>query len=71
MPSDDGAARPRQVDDFYKMDGAVEAHMRCPRVCNALRELLGEDIDAYQVATITKPAEFGWEGGGCETPAAP
>eukprot|EP01046_Picozoa_sp_COSAG06_P037741 COSAG06_NODE_4290_length_4394_cov_4.272643_1_plen_432_part_00 len=56
--------RVAQVDDFHKMDSAIEGHMRCPRMTNALTELLGADIDAYQVTTITKPPKFEWAGGG-------
>lgn len=56
--------RVAQVDDFHKMDECIEAHMRCPRLTNALTGLLGPDIDAYQVTTITKPPKFQWNGGG-------
>ena len=33
-----------QVDDFYKMDSEIEAHMRCPKMTNALTELLVTDL---------------------------
>jgi hypothetical protein len=43
------------VDDFYKMSPRIEQHMRCPKLTNALTELLGPDFDAYQVRSLLLP----------------
>ena len=42
--------RVAQVDDFYKMDAAIEQHMRCDKMTNALTELLGEGLSLHYKA---------------------
>ena len=48
------------IDNLHKHHPLLDAHLRCPKLLTALSELLGEDIDAFQCATSTKPND--WDG---------
>jgi len=37
------------IDNLHKYDAALDRHLRHPKLLTALSELLGDDIDAFQV----------------------
>lgn len=47
--------RVRYLNDAFAVDATLEAHMRDPRLLDAVSQLLGPDVDAYQSALVVKP----------------
>lgn len=43
------------VDNLHTHDAAFDAHLRDRKLVLLLAELLGDDIDCYQCATVIKP----------------
>jgi hypothetical protein len=53
-------SRVTYIDNIHKYSPVIDRHLRHPRLLRGLSELLGEDIDAFQCATSTKPSH--WDG---------
>ena len=53
-------SRVTYIDNVHKYSPVLHRHLRHPRLLRGLSELLGEDIDAFQCATVAKPSQ--WDG---------
>lgn len=64
-PADSGNPhRVGYVNDLHLYESALMPSIAHARILNCLTELLGPDIDAWQVATVVKPPGLTWAGGG-------
>ena len=64
-PADSGNPhRVGYVNDLHLHHPALTPTAAHSRLLNCLTELLGPDIDAWQVATVVKPPGLRWAGGG-------
>jgi ectoine hydroxylase-related dioxygenase (phytanoyl-CoA dioxygenase family) len=52
------------VNDLHLHQAALAPTLAMPRLLHCLTELLGPDIDAWQVATVVKSPQLRWAGGG-------
>jgi len=58
------ALNPNRVyyyNDIFLEHPRLDAHMRNPRLATVFTELYGNDIDAYQSATVVKPAMMNFD----------
>jgi hypothetical protein len=64
-PADEGNPhRVGYVNDIHLHEPALTPTVAHARLLNCLTELLGPDIDAWQVATVVKAPGLTWTGGG-------
>jgi ectoine hydroxylase-related dioxygenase (phytanoyl-CoA dioxygenase family) len=55
---------------MHLRDDRLDAHLRDPRLLGAVASLIGQDVDAFQACTITKPARSDFEYHGWHQDAA-
>ena len=53
--------RVQYINDIQKLNTAVAEYNRSPRLLSALSQLLGDDINCTQCATVTKPGGINFD----------